>query len=70
MSKEIKKAQSELTLKAKSLTAEHFSTDASGNLTVKNADLSKLIEENVEQGVRGHSPDASVSVGVVVSVGF
>ena len=70
MSNEIKKSQIELSLKAKTLTAEHFSKDAHGNLIVKNADLAKLIETNVEEGVRGKPGENAVSVGVVVGVSF
>ncbi len=68
MAKQLKTAQSEISLKADALSAEHFQTDPNGNLLIKNADLAHLIESNVPQNLKGKATSDAISVGIIVRI--
>ena len=64
----VKKTVQEINLDttAEGLKADHFSTDAHGNLTIKNADLSNLIKSNVQNAIKNKQGQAAISVGITV----
>lgn len=47
----------------KSLTSEAFSFNSDGSVTVKNAELSKMLKENLNKAVS--APDTEAAVGLI-----